>query len=513
MKEYYIISKFGNMSKLQKPTYIPTERFLSQKGYAILKEGNEEWVKYFIEFLTVTPKVNPESPGAANIKSFPVYRENSKKLYIPRALGFELFGAPTENTLHDGIDCTDRLKFQGNLRSEQLKVVEEFLTATENPCKKGGIISLQCGGGKTVCALYVLCKLGKKSLIICHKEFLLNQWKERIEQFIPTARVGLIKAQTIKTDQCDIVLASLQSLSMKEYDSKLFEEYGNVIVDECHHLSAEKFVQALPKVTAPIFLGLSATLNRKDGLRKVFEWFLGKVVNETIQRTDKQLYVKMIKYFDLQSDYGVEKFLWNGSRNSAAMISDVCEYEPRNIRIIEEYEELVKKEPDRKTLILSGRREHLKSLENMLIDKGYRSIGYYVGGMKEADLKKSESRDIILATYSMAAEGMDIPVLNTLILASPIGDIEQAVGRIQRQKPHERKYVPYIIEMWDQFSLFQTQGLRHIKFYKKNGYTFVTPSTESQGLQNCNKEESDNDSSNEETIKKNTNKYDFIDDD
>ena len=494
------------MSKLQKVPYIPSYRSLSQKGYGILKEGNKELVEYFTNYLTVTPKVNPESPAAGNVKSFSVYRENSKKLYIPRALGFELFGDPTENTLHKGIDCSERLKFQGDLRPEQLKVTQSFLDAVENPRKRGGIISLQCGGGKTVCALYVICKLGGKALIICHKEFLLNQWKERIAQFIPTARVGLIKAQVINTENCDIVLASLQSLSMKTYDSKLFEEYMTVIVDECHHISAEVFVQALPKVTVPVFLGLSATLERKDGLRKVFEWFLGKVVNKTIKRTDKDLLVKMVKYFDLQSDYGVEKFLWNGKLNVTAMISDICEYEPRNIRIVDEYEELIKKEPERKTLILSGRREQLKTLENILIDRGYRSIGYYVGGMKEADLKKSESRDIILATYSMAAEGMDIPVLNTLILASSIGDIEQAVGRIQRQKAHERKYVPYIIEMWDQYSLFQTQGLRHIRFYKKNGYSFV-----SEQCENINVD--DNDSSSEETIKKKKPTYDFINDD
>ena len=510
------------MSKLQKPSYIPSERFLSQKGYAILKEGNKEWVDYFINMLTVTPKINPDAPGAANIKSFPVYRENSKKLYIPRALGFELFGAPTESTLHDGIDCSDRLKFQGSLRAEQMKPVNAFLAAAADPYKKGGIISLACGGGKTVCALHIICALGKKALIICHKEFLLNQWKERIAQFIPTARVGLIKAQTLRTGNCDIVLGSLQSLSMKEYDPKIFEDFHLVICDEAHHISAEVFVQALPKVTSPVFLGLSATLNRKDGLRKVFEWFLGKVVNELIVRTDKELLVKMVKYYDTTSDYGVEKFLRNGKRNSAAMISDVCSYEPRITRIVDEYDILMKKEPDRKTLILSGRREHLNMIENELIDRGHKSIGYYVGGMKEADLKKSESRDIILATYSMAAEGMDIPVLNTLILASPIGDIEQAVGRIQRQKPHERKCVPYIIEMWDQYSLFQTQGLRHIKFYKKNGYSFVTNENENNSCQlnQCQdnsdtKSENDNTSNNikkDNKTKKNI-KYDFIDDD
>jgi superfamily II DNA or RNA helicase len=375
----------------------------------------------------------------------------------------------------------------------------------------------------TVCGLNIICELKKKALIICHKEFLLNQWKERIQQFIPTAYVGLIKAQTIKVDNYDIVLGSLQSISMKEYDPELFKQFGVVLFDEVHHLSAETFSKAMPKVTAPIFLGLSATLNRKDGLRKVFEWFIGKVVNDIIVRTDKSLLVKMIKYFDTEEDYGIERFLWNGKRNSAAMISDICSYVPRIKKIVDEYVLLITAEPGRKTLILSGRREHLNDIEFELKRRNYKSIGYYVGGMKELDLKKSESCDIILATYSMASEGMDIPVLNTLILASPIGDIEQAVGRIQRQKPHERTYVPYIIEFWDQYSLFQIQGLRHLRFYKKNGYSFVNDenNTNNQNTNEQDNEEYDeveetNDLKNEDIsikMKKNNQKYDFIDDD
>jgi superfamily II DNA or RNA helicase len=547
-----------------------------------------------------------------------------------------------------GIDCSECLIFKGSLRPEQQKPVNNFLEAAADERRKGGIISLQCGGGKTICALNIICELKKKTLIICHKEFLLNQWRERIMEFIPTASVGLIKAKTIKTKGCDIVLASLQSLATKDYDSEIFEDFGLVVVDEClpytqqivsgigsikigmlykmwknkeplpkilsynettkqfeynkityawektnpnllkisygnsnfkctynhkvltldgykeasqlkvddllmcniqndlqnygtvkittiekvdtneysynnyvydievennhnficsyesnigpivhncHHMSAEVFVQALPKVTASVFLGLSATLNRKDGLRKVFEWFLGKVVNEIIPRIDKELIVKMVKFSGSPPDYGVEKHMWNGKRNCPGMITDICNCTERIEAIVNEYEILLSDEPDRKTLILSGRREHLKSIENELIDRGHMSIGYYVGGMREEDLKKSESADIILATFAMASEGMDIASLNTLILASPVSDIEQSVGRVQRQKPHERKYVPYIIDIWDQYSMFIQQGIQHMKFYKKNGYTILNDDTQKN-----------------EIIDDKQKNYDFIDD-
>jgi superfamily II DNA or RNA helicase len=93
-----------------------------------------------------------------------------------------------------------------------------------------------------------------------------------------------------------------------------------------------------------------------------------------------------------------------------------------------------------------------------------------VGGMTQEQLSQSESKQIILATYQMSSEGMDIPVLNTLILASPISSIEQSIGRIQRQKEHEREYIPMTIDIWDRFSLFQRQGIKRMEFYAKQGY-------------------------------------------
>ena len=107
----------------------------------------------------------------------------------------------------------------------------------------------------------------------------------------------------------------------------------------------------------------------------------------------------------------------------------------------------MKNEIDRKILILSERKNQLKVIEKLL-DNNY-NIGYYVCGMTREKLKESENMQIILATYQMASEGMDIPALNTLILASPITSIEQSIGRIQRQLPHERKYIPMTIDIID----------------------------------------------------------------
>lgn len=448
---------------------LPKETFLTDRGYAIHKEGNEYLVDYLKQVLTVVPKTNPGAPTMAKPEPFSLYKENTKKLYLPRAFGMDWFGAPTVDRMNDG-EVAAGLRFHGSLRPEQEVPVNAFLTACADPTKRGGILSMQCAAGKTVMGLYIACALGKKTIVVCHKEFLLNQWKERIEQFVPNAKVGLIKAKVVDVKDKDIVLASLQSLAMKEYDPKLFEPFGFAIFDENHHLAAQVFSQALSKVSCKYILGLSATLNRKDGLRRVFEWFLGRPVYETKKREDRQMIIKMIPYRDPKNpDYSKETLMWNGKKNVPQMINKICSYKPRNDLIIQELKALIA-DPHRRVLILSDRRNHLKELETRITQEKIASVGYYVGGMKEEALRESQSKHIVLATFVMAAEGMDIPHLNSLILASPVSAIEQPIGRIQRQKASERKCVPYVVDFWDQHSIFRGQGKRRCDFYLKNGY-------------------------------------------
>lgn len=475
----------------------PEVTYLTERGYSFGKQGNEKLVAYLKEALTVSPKVNPDMPKASQV-TFPLYLESTSKLYIPKYYGLSMFGAPSQNKVAPGADAPG-LVFNGSLRQEQRAPVEAFIKAANDPTKMGGIISLQCGGGKTVLGLYLSSIFKKRTLIVCHKEFLMNQWRERIQQFLPHAKVGLIKQSKVDVEGKDIVVGSLQSIAMREYDSTIFKSFGMVVFDEAHHLGAEVFSRAMAKITVPVTLGLSATLNRKDGLRKVFEWYLGKPVFKNAKREDKQLIIHAYPYYDPHPSYGRELQMFNGKPNVAGMITAICSYPPRNMMILDILQQVLQDEPGRKTLILSDRRAHLTELERLIKLRKLGSVGYYVGGMKEAQLKESESKDVILATFSMACEGMDIPVLNTLILASPISAIEQPIGRVQRQKPHERTHVPLVIDIWDQFSLFNRQGTKRLAFYKKQGYDIVYKNGEGDPCEH-------------ENESKDTKKYDFIED-
>ena len=247
---------------------------LSRNGYKIKKsELNIKTLKEIKKDLTVNPFVIGDF-GNGSEKRFSLFMESPSSLYIPRFYAQEKFGEPTINKMEEGESI--HLKFNGSLRPEQEPIIDLYQEACTK--KGGGLISLKCGGGKTVLALYIIALLQKKTIVIVHKDFLMTQWRDRIQQFLPEARIGKIQQNTIDIENKDIVLAMVQSLSQKEYDSEVFSSFGLAIFDECHHLGAEVFSKSMAKVASKYMLGLSATPDRKDGLRKVFEWFIGPMV-------------------------------------------------------------------------------------------------------------------------------------------------------------------------------------------------------------------------------------------
>lgn len=320
----------------------------------------------------------------------------------------------------------------------------------------------------TVCGISMICTLAKKTLIIVHKDFLLEQWKERIQQFAPSSRLGLIKAKIIDVENKDIVLASLQSLSMKQYDDDVFKEFGTVIIDECHRIASMVFSRALKKINFKYSIGLTATPKRKDGLTKVFKWYIGDIAYESKKISDN-VQVKFYRYYDPDQEYSKVHLLYNKKPNIARMINNICEFIPRVDFIEEIILNILFEEPNRRFLILTDRRQHVELLKNML-DKNKLDCGLYYGGLKQEILKKSEESQFIIGTFTLISEGFDIKGLNTLILASPRGDIVQICGRILRDKPEDRKYIPLIIDIVDNFGSFTNQAKKRHTYYKKCKY-------------------------------------------
>ena len=437
------------------------ETSLSKNGYKIKKKNLEpRKIKEIKDELNVKPFTFQKNQKIDN--KFQVFLESPKKLYLPRFYGVEKFGLPTENEIEEGDNI--KLKFNGDLREEQKPIEKIYL---ENANKNGGgIISIRCGGGKTVLALHILSQLKKKTIVVVHKDFLMTQWKDRILEFLPDARIGKIQQNTIDIEDKDIVLSMVQSLSMKEYPEDTFQSFGLAIFDECHHLGAEVFHKSMTKVASKYMLGLSATPKRKDGLSKVFEWYIGPIVYLQKKKNEDYAEVQLIDCNFNDIKYNKEELNFRKEPCMPKMINNICNYLPRTNLIID----LIKKyhKEGRNILVLSDRRGHLDLIYNLLNEY---SRGFYVGGMKPHELRESQEKEILLATFSMASEGMDIPKLDTVILSSPKSDVEQSVGRIFRKKACDRKFHPLIIDLQDDFSMFKNQCNKRLQLYHKLSFT------------------------------------------
>ena len=444
------------------------ETALSIRGYSIRKSRlQQKKIRKIRKELSVRPFIHQDFRDP--VPPYPVYLESVKKFYVPRNYGVKNFGDPESNKIPEGEDAN--ITFVKTLRENQIPIVDAYMKSTKTTVG-GGIICVPCGYGKTVIALHIMAQLKKKTLIVVHKSFLMNQWIDRIKFFLnDSVRIGRIQAKVCDVKEKDIVLGMLQSISMKDYPEEVFRGFGLAVFDECHHLSAEVFSRALFKVSPKYLLGLSATPQRADGLAKVFKWFLGNIVYHIKGREGENVEVRCIVFDDDSPRYRTVLLNYRGKINYSRMITNICSYSRRTKFIVRMLKILLK--GTRKILLLSDRREHLEIIKEYLDRKGIDKSGYYIGGMNQKDLEKSSQKQLILATYAMASEGFDVPTLDTLILASPKSDIIQSVGRILRKRSYERDIHPLVIDIVDPFSIFKRQADKRRRYYKKCNYEII----------------------------------------
>ncbi|GAQ93364.1 hypothetical protein KFL_014720010, partial [Klebsormidium nitens] len=303
------------------------------------------------------------------------------------------------------------------------------------------------------------------TLVIVHKEVLLTQWEERINTFAPRARIGRIQGSTVITDGCHFVIGMLQSLSMRGYNRAILDEFDLVVVDECHHVAAKVFSRALRCLCTPYRLGLSAYVDRKDGLTDVIKWHLGDVCFLVERKGDSGLTVETIRYE--QPAYKEPAPLFrNGQLALCKMIDVLCNDPRRNKLIVNMVRELA--QSGRCILVLSDRRDHCSALQKALVEKGL-AAGLFLGGTRRESLDAvAESSQVIIGTYAIASEGLDIPRLNTLVMATPKSDIRQTVGRITRGSSSASN--PLVIDICDKWGPLIAQARKRDAFYRSSGF-------------------------------------------
>jgi superfamily II DNA or RNA helicase len=440
---------------------------LTLNGYRLSKSTNPP-LDELRKTLTVKPQVpkvfvsNPNS-----VPRYKVYGEALDCLYLPKHFGISKFGPPTSTTRDVPQTPDEFWTFAGSLRPIQQPVVDAFL----KPEPHDGILSLHTGGGKTVCALYIASQLKLPTLVIVHNSFLRDQWEERVKGFLPKARIGRIQGDLCEIDDREIIIAMLQTLSMKTISIMKFRPLGLVIVDECHHIASEVFVQALPKVTSKYMLGLSATPTRKDGLMFVANWFLGPLLytSDTGDKEDRGVHVEVYEYKN--EDPVFNEILYNaqGVMFTSLMINKLAECEDRTRWLVEILTDVLDETPHRQVLVLSDRVQHTKDILAAL-PEGLRSKAAILSTDVKAAARAEfcATKTILIATYAMCKEGFDVPTLNTLVMATPRPDVDQIVGRILRVEKSARTATPLILDLVD--PQFRRQFQERNALYKQRSY-------------------------------------------
>lgn len=392
--------------------------------------------------------VTPFTPGDYAPVNYTLYKLTNKFMYIPRYFSDE--GELILNEIHP--EC---IKINSSPREYQKTAIEEIHTEL---LKNGSCIaSLYTGWGKTFASLYIASLLGVKTIILVNKESLMEQWREQITKFLNVSP-GIIQGKNVNTNE-SICIGMIQSISTKDYPEEIFKDFSFAVYDETHHYCSKVFSSVFYKIGAKYNLGLTATLKRADRLEHTLEWFLGKVaVNVQLLIIEPEIHVYNFSDFS----ENVIKYLPNGKVNSPASITSITEIQCRNNLILKLIKECYTS--NRKILVLSDRKAHCDLIFNSL--SSY-SVGLYYGGMKTDDLKKSNNCRIIIATYQMASEGYDNPELDTLILASPKGNIEQAVGRILRKK---NENLPLVIDINDTISVFNNWHRKRLSLYRSKKF-------------------------------------------
>jgi superfamily II DNA or RNA helicase len=379
-----------------------------------------------------------------------------------------------------------------------------------------GLICVPCGYGKTFMAIWLACKLRRRFLVVVHQEFLMEQWRKELEGSVPGIRVGVIQQSKVETGvvtpveptiaelkmrlralggrvggtkpellarlrtlepkeepvEYDCTICMIQTVASRDWPLDTFTGFGFAIFDECHHLGAAHFSKALMSIQTKHMLGLSATPERIDGLDNVFLWYLGPVRYQIkVREADDSVEVRVIKFTSADPVYADEPTDCRGEVSRARLSNQLAEYEPRTLAICNELEPALKE--GRKLLVLSDRREHLKAFEAEFRKRGFTSIGYYVGGMTTDGRDESAEKQIVLGTGALASEGMNIKTLDCIALVTPKSRIEQAVGRIFRQKKEDRKFSPVIFDILDVHGCLQSQYKKRKAFYNQCGYQIL----------------------------------------
>jgi len=359
-------------------------------------------------------------------------------------------------------------RFHGKLTKEQKAAAKKILSS------ENGVLSASPGIGKTVLAIYAIAKRKTNTLVLVHRKPLLEQWRKQLSVFlgIDEDKIGQIGGGKDKANGI-LDVAMIQSLAEKSRVDDRVADYGFVIIDECHHVSAVSFERVMMEVKAKFILGLTATPYRRDGQQPIIHMQCGPIIHQIKNREVNQDFsgcfvIPRITSFDCE---------WNERSNIYELWPKLVVDVKRNEMIVSDVKEMVAE--GRFPLILTERKAHLAILKEML-SPHIENLGVLYGGIGIKERRKifdklnslGDAPKALLATGAYIGEGFDDPRLDTLFIVMPIafkGKVIQYAGRLHR-KYHTKTDIRIYDYVDEKVSVAVAMYKKRLKAYKTMGY-------------------------------------------
>lgn len=476
---------------------VPNKIIITEKnGLSIAKTGlSSGFIQKLIQLTTFNnPAFFKAQANRLSTNKIPriitCYEEADNSIILPRGCKQDLISLLNKSSIDFELnDCTNQgakidVNFYGQLSIEQDIAVNKLF---EN---NNGILSATTGFGKTVVAAALIAKRHTNTLIIVHRKQLVDQWKERLMEFLHLDKNQIGEIGGGKNKPTGVIdIATIQSLNYKGEIKDLVTQYGTIIVDECHHISAYSFERVLKKATAKYIYGLTATPTRKDGLQPIMSMQLGAVRHKVSAKKQAELhafeYLLIPKYTKFKSST-------NGIINDIQdLYNELTHNEARNQLIFDDV--LNALDEGASPLLLTERVEHAYHLaskftgfvKNIIVLTGKLSRKEAKENLiKLENLPDSEER-LIIATGKYIGEGFDHAKLDTLFLTCPIswkGTIQQYIGRLHRH--HPLKTQVKVFDYIDQKEpMLQAMFEKRLKAYQSMGYTIIADKSRMQSKQ------------------------------
>jgi superfamily II DNA or RNA helicase len=496
---------------------------LNNYGFCLKKSDlNDKIINLIKEKFVAVPTDSYDEKKDDNKGKFAVFYEDNSFIVLPKfsyKLELEL-----SNSILYNKEKYNKIKFKikkisyKNIKSEfkttrkpydyQQLIIDHvfnvFKQCDKDGLPKGGILKLDCGAGKTVLGHVLASLIGLKTLIIVHQQPILEQWVEEFKDN-SNAKVGIIQGKNIDVENKNIVIAMLKSVSVKDYDPRIFEGFGLVIYDEVHHFGARVYSKSLQKSSFEYTIGLSATPERIDDTMFVVHWNIGEILYSMQRKLNYKILIKRM-IFDSTSPSFKAGTRWFKGRQAISVdktLKNLLSIKSRNNLLVSIIKKLIFL--DRKILILSHSVEHLSTLcslvdceiskiknnkdknkyveeKRKLIENENEYKTYIYTGEVKKDRRNHirECGNIIFATIQLVEEGFNIKRLNTIVFATPVSipsdkntkkikstkKLIQSIGRILRNNElDDLLQIPLVIDVCDNLSIYKTWGIKRHKVY------------------------------------------------